>query len=138
MLDGNDPKVIDLAEKYESALKKEFYICVVLLIVTIGVFGFLNFSSFMRPNFETVGSWLERSGALVGAMAMFIEFRARRISNLLNNAVPKFPPLLFQQIARYSTHESIIRKTVLFLGILGAVIWSYGSPILIFIQRLCG
>ncbi|WP_394178690.1 hypothetical protein [Marinomonas posidonica] len=138
MPDENDPQAIELAGKYESALKKEFYICVALLIVTFGIFSSLNFAPFMRPSFETAGSWLERSGALVGVMAMFIEFRSRRISNLLDNVIPQLPPSLFQQIDRYSTHESIIHKIVLFLGISGAVIWSYGSPILIGIQSLCG
>ncbi len=89
MPDENDPKVIELAGKYESALKKEFYICIVLLSLIVGIFSTLNFIPFMRPSFETAGSWLERSGALVGVMAMFIEFRSRRISNLLNNAVPR-------------------------------------------------
>ena len=134
--DENDPKVIELAGKYESALKKEFWVCVALLLVTLSIFGTLNFVSFMRPSFETAGSWLERSGALIGVMAMFIEFRSRRISNLLNNAVPQLPPSLFKQINRYVSHESIIHKTVLFLGASGAVIWSYGSPILTGMQSL--
>ncbi|MEJ6080840.1 hypothetical protein MT391_20265 [Vibrio sp. 1-Bac 57] len=134
--DENDPKAIELAGKYKSALKKEFYVCVALLLVTLGIFGSLNFVSFMRPSFETAGSWLERSGALVGVMAMFIEYRSRYISNLLNNAVPQLPPLLFQQINHFARHESIIHNVVLFLGISGAVIWSYGSPILKGIQSL--
>lgn len=130
MLDENDPKTKKLANEFESALKKEFYVCVALLLVTLGIFCSLNFVSFMRPSFETAGSWLERSGALVGVMAMFIEYRSRNISNLLDNATPRLPPLLFQQINHYAYHESIIHKVVLFLGISGAVIWSYGSPIL--------
>lgn len=138
MPDENDPKVIELAGNFESALKKEFYICIALLLVTFSIFGSLNFVPFMRPSFETAGSWLERSGALVGVMAMFIEFRSRRISNLLDNAVPRLPSSLFQQINHYASHESIIHKVVLFLGISGAVIWSYGSPILKGIQSLCG
>jgi hypothetical protein len=137
MPNENDPEVIELSEKYESALKKEFYICVALIIVTLGIFSTLNFVPFMRPSFETAGSWLERSGALVGVMAMFIEFRSRRISNLLNNAMNQLPISLFQQIDRYSNHETIFHKVVLFIGALGAVIWSYGSPILMGIQSLC-
>ena len=105
--------------------------------MTFGIFGSLNLSPFMRPSFETAASWLERLGALVGVMAMFIEFRSRHISNLLNNAVLQLPPSLFQQINDYASHESIIHKVVLFLGISGAVIWSYGSPILKGIQSLC-
>lgn len=136
--DENDPKAIELTGKYESALKKEFYVCVSLLLLTFGIFCSLNFASFMRPSFETAGSWLERSGAFIGVMAMFIEFRSRRISNLLDNAVPQLPPSLFQQINRYANHESIIHKVVLLLGISGAVIWSYGSPILKGIQILNG
>lgn len=134
--DENDPKIIELSGKFESALKREFWICVALLLVTLVIFGALNFVPFMKPSFETLGSWLERSGALIGVMAMFIEFRSRRISNLLNNAIPQLPPSLFQQINRYASHESIIHKIVLFLGVTGAVIWSYGSPILIGMQSL--
>ncbi|MBB1295505.1 hypothetical protein [Pseudoalteromonas sp. SR41-4] len=134
--DENDPKVIELVGRYELALKKEFWVCVALLMGTLIIFGTLNFVPFMKPSFETAGSWLERSGALVGVMAMFIEFRSRYISNLLNNAVPQLPPSLFQQIYRYAKHESIIHKIVLFLGASGAVIWSYGSPILTGTQSL--
>lgn len=134
--DENDPKVIELAKKFESALKKEFWICVVLLLVAFGIFSTLNFVPFMKPSFETSGSWLERSGALIGVMAMFVEFRSRRISNLLTNAIPRLPPSLFQQIDRYAIHESVIHNIVLFLGVSGAIIWSYGSPILVGIQSL--
>jgi hypothetical protein len=136
MSDENDPQAIELAGKYESTLKNEFYVCVALLLFTFFIFYFLNFVTFMRPSFESAGSWLERSGALVGVMAMFIEFRSRLISNLLDNAVTQLPPSLFQKINRYASHESIIHKWVLFLGISGAVIWSYGSPILNGIQNL--
>ncbi len=129
-----DTKVIELAGKYESALKKELHTCIALLLLTLSIFGCLNFVPFMRPSFETAGSWFERSGALVGVMAMFIEFRSRRISNLLSNAMLQLPPSLFQKINQYASHESIIHKVVLVLGILGAVIWSYGSPILIGLQ----
>ncbi|MGS2718928.1 hypothetical protein ACVBE9_12225 [Eionea flava] len=138
MPDENDPEAIELAGEYESALQKEFYICIFLVILTIGIFTALNFVSFMRPSFETAGSWLERSGALIGVMAMIVEFYSRRISNLLNSAAPIMPSKLFQQINRYARHESIIHKTVLFLAAIGAVIWSYGSPILIGIQSLWG
>lgn len=136
MPDGNDPKIIELAGMYESDLRKEFYICIGLLLLTVGILSILNFLPFMRPSFETAGSWLERSGALVGVMAMFIEFRSRGISNLLDNAVLIMPQTLFQKINRYSNHESVIHKIVLGLGATGAVIWSYGSPILIGIQSL--
>jgi len=134
--DENDPKVIELAGKYESALKKEFWVCVALCLMALGIFSTLNFVPFMRPSFETSGSWLERSGALIGVMAMLIEFRSRGISNLLDNAVPQLPASLFKKINRYASHESLIHKTVLLLAASGAVIWSYGSPILTGMQSL--
>lgn len=138
MPNANDPKVIERGQEFEDALKKEVWLCIGLFLLITVIFFCLHFVPFLKPSFETTGSWLERSGALVGAMAMYIEFRSRRISTLLDNASVGFPPEIFKKINKFASHEAKIHKVVLIYGIAGAVIWSYGSPILQSIVSLIG
>jgi len=88
----NDPKVVEQGQEYEDALKKEVLICIGLCLLITVIFFCLHFVPFLKPSFETTGSWLERFGALVGAMAMYIEFRSKRISTIFDNASVRFPP----------------------------------------------
>lgn len=97
MPNENDPKVVEQGQKYEDALKKEVLICIGLCLLITVIFFCLHFVPFLKPSFETTGSWLERSGALVGAMAMYIEFRSKRISTILDNASVRFPPEIFKK-----------------------------------------
>lgn len=126
----DDPAAIKYCTDCKKLLQLQFLSAFGWLAFLVVIFSLLNFLPFFPPENETQGSWLERSGALIGVIALAIELRAQRMSNVMNNATTRLPPALFKQVDSYSSKESLLHGIVVVLGALGAIIWSYGSPLL--------
>ena len=48
---------------------------------------------------ETIGSWLERSEALIGVFALVIEFCVQQMNKVIGNATIKLAPSLFSKVS---------------------------------------
>lgn len=129
MGDENNPEAVAFCELCIRAMRQNigagllWFLSIAILVVLF------NTVDFFRPPGETAGSWLERSGALIGVAGILIEFRTKRMNNVLSNSSMKLAPTLFRRISFYSKHMSVLHVLGLFCACFGALIWSYGEPI---------
>jgi len=96
----------------------------------------LNTVEVFRPAQESLNTWFERSGAIIGACAIFIEFKLKLIDSYLDQASMVFKPEVFKKLSKYESYKKYLHWCALTYGIIGTLIWSYGSPFLVFINEL--
>ena len=126
----NHPKFDEAFDSYKNPIKKRVMFCwAVLLLVFILVF-LLNTVSFLRPEQEDAFTWFERSGALLGAIAVFVEFKLKLIGEKLDSGAMIFEPEAYDRLMIYHYKKEHLHSTALVFGVVGTLIWSYGSPIL--------
>ncbi|WP_323816616.1 hypothetical protein [Cellvibrio sp. NN19] len=111
-------------------LNRQFLICIVLLVVVALIFLSLNLIPCLRPNEIAVASWFERSGALLGAIALVVEFRIPKMETAIYRASMMFKPALYAKVSAYENHVTWLHRGALLYGVIGTLIWSYGEPIL--------
>jgi hypothetical protein len=126
-------------EIYASFIKplhRLFLFCILWFLgLTVFIFC-INTIDLLRPVEESIGSWFERSGALIGVCGMLVEFKLKTVDNILGNASMAFKPDVYQSFGKYEKYKSYMHVTALTYAIVGAIIWSYGSPVLVWINHL--
>ncbi len=135
MGDENHPSSLSYCNGCVEYLNQQFYICVILLVCVLLIFLMLNFLAFLKPAEESIGSWLERSGAIIGAIALIVEFRIKKLESAMSSASMRLAPSLYARINKYEIHLKWLHRIVLFYGVSGAIIWSYGEPLYKFVIR---
>lgn len=129
-------KFTEIFSSYDNPLKHRVRFCwFVLSSVFIFVY-LLNTLEILRPAQESSYTWFERSGAIIGACAIFIEFKLKLIGSYLDQASMEFKPEVFTTLSKYESYEKYLHWLALTYGIIGTLIWSYGSPFLAFINKL--
>lgn len=136
MGDENHPPSLAYCNGCVEYLNQQFYICVALITGVFLVFLMLNFFHFLKPIDESIGSWLERSGAIVGAVALMVEFRVKKLESAMTSASMRLAPTLYARVSKYETHLKWLHRIVLFYGISGTIIWSYGEPLYKFFMKI--
>jgi len=137
MGDESHPPSLAYCNGCVGYLNKQFYICALLVLGVLLVFLMLNFLPLLKPNEESIGSWLERSGAIIGAIALVVEFRIKKMENAITHASLKLAPSLYARVSEYEIHLKWLHRIVLFYGVSGAIIWSYGEPLYKLFIKLC-
>ena len=120
----------ELLPEFKSAARRDWLWAIVWLSGLLGLFLILNLVPGFKPNEETVGSWFERSGALVGVFGLVAEFRVRRIENTLEMAALRLEPEYFEKLVPFEHRVVFLHRVVLVYAAFGALIWSYGEPLL--------
>ncbi len=130
------PQFDEIFVSYHSPMKRRVIFCWIVLLSVLAFVVLINTVELLRPAQETTYSWFERSGALIGACAVFIEFKLKLIDDVLASGSMKFDPDAYNKLLKYYTYKKHLHLMALTYGILGTLIWSYGSPFLIFISKL--
>ncbi|TYZ35446.1 hypothetical protein [Vibrio alginolyticus] len=126
----------EIFNNYTKPLKVNLWLSAAWLIGLATVVVLMNTLDFLKPEQESIGGWFERSGALLGVCGMLVEFRLKTIDNIIQNASMKFTPDVFQEFVRYERYKGYFHKLVLSYAIIGAIMWSYGSPVLFGLGRI--
>ena len=100
-----------------------------IIFVAIAVPFIAIFVPDLMPEKETIGTWLQRSGAVVVAFAVWVEIKNNAISGYI------YPSGLSTSQYRelkefYGLYFNIIKWTGFVLAICGTVIWGYGDILL--------
>jgi hypothetical protein len=126
----------NIFSSYNKPLKNCVVFCWFIFIAVFIFVCLLNTVELLRPEQESIYTWFERSGALVGACAIFIEFKLKLIDSTLDQAALVFEPEPFAKLSKYESYKQYLHWLALAYGIIGTLIWSYGSPFLIIIKKL--
>ncbi|MFT6138607.1 MAG: hypothetical protein ACJAUJ_001702 [Salibacteraceae bacterium] len=130
------PQFDDLFASYHSPMKWRVIFCWLVFISLLVFVILLNTIEALRPSQESSYSWFERSGALIGACAVFVEFKLKLIDTILHSASMSFKPDVYQKLIKYDVYKNYLHWMALTYGIVGTLIWSYGSPFLILLSKL--
>jgi hypothetical protein len=125
-----------LFPRFESAARRDFLCSIAWIFGLLALFLILNLAPGLRPDEETVGSWFERSGALVVVFGLVAEFRVRRIESTLEMAALRLEPEYFKKLAPFERRVVFLHRAVLIYAAFGALIWSYGEPLLTGLSKL--
>jgi hypothetical protein len=132
----NHPSFDEVFMSYKKPLKKMVIFCWSVLLLVLFLVILLNTLDALRPVQEMPYTWFERSGALLGACAVFIEFKLKLIDTILDRGAMKFEPEPYNKLMVFHVQKEYLHQAALFYGITGTLIWSYGSPIWIYLDRL--
>jgi len=123
------PKFDEIFDSYKNPMKKRIIFCWGVLLLVFILVVLLNTLGALRPDQEQVFTWFERSGALLGASAVFVEFKLKLIDEILTSASMKFEPDPYNKLITYHYKKEHLHWAVLVFATVGTIIWSYGSPI---------
>lgn len=118
---------------YETPLMKRVVFCSAVFLFVFILVLLLNTVEILRPSQESPYSWFERSGALIGACAVYVEFKLKLMDSIMEQASMKFEPDVFQDLGKYDRYKNNLHRVALAYGVVGTLIWSYGSPFLVFV-----
>ena len=135
-LDEGDPEFESEYSLYQSDLRNNTLLSVLWLFFLLLLVLSLNCFEALRPEQETFGSWLERSGALLGICSLLVEFRLKNIDNILHSIALTFTGDAYKKLMNYYVYKNWLHNIVLFYAVVGTAIWSYGSPLHFAIKAL--
>jgi hypothetical protein len=96
-----------------------YFLCSVAIMVPI-----FAFFSYLKPTYESMGSWFQRSGAITSIFAIFCQLR-------VNNFLEKIRGTTFAEswtmFNLFKRPLSIINYVVIIIAICGALVWGYGD-----------
>ncbi|EGR0068545.1 hypothetical protein LQK65_003214 [Vibrio parahaemolyticus] len=134
---GREHKDFDtIFNSYTKPLKMNLWFCAIWLVGLATVVVLMNTIDDLKPEQETVGGWFERSGALVGVCGMLVEFRLKTVDSIIHSASMRFTPDVFQVFVNYEKYKGYFHKLALSYAIIGAIMWSYGSPVLFGLEHI--
>jgi hypothetical protein len=109
---------------YEKSIlveRKWFFIFSFLsLIIPI-----LSLSDLLKPACETLEAWFQRSGATSVVFAIFAEFKADKMLNILNSDM--VGPTFQKTYEKYLFPVKAYRYAAISFIVLGTLIWGYGD-----------
>lgn len=126
----------DIYSSYKKPIIRRILFCAAVFALVFIFVLVINTVEAIRPSQESVFTWFERSGALVGACAVFVEFKLKLIDDILSQASMRFKPDVYRTFGKYYKHKNYLHRTALAYGIIGALIWSYGSPFLVLLKNI--
>ena len=106
----------------------------VVFLVVLGIVLF-SFSSIRPPN-ESISTWVERFGALVGILSLLIDSKLKGTNSYLDTAAMTLPSTLFQSLKSSYRFIPYCEKAALVFAIVGAITWSYGSVIIFWVGSI--
>lgn len=119
-----------LFPEFRRAAQRDWLWAIAWLSGLLGLFLVLNLAPGIRPGEESIGSWFERSGALVGVFGLIAEFRARRIEGTLDMAALRLETEYYAKLVLFEHRVAFLHRAVLVYAAFGALVWSYGEPLL--------
>ena len=130
------PEFERIFNSFKDPMKKRVIFCWTILLSVFVFVVLLNTVDFLRPAQESNFTWFERSGALLGACAVFVEFKLKLIDEILSSGSMKFEPESYKKLVVYHYKKEHLHRAALAFGIVGTIIWSYGSPIWLFVGNI--
>lgn len=132
----DDPSAISDRDLFKKKVNASlgFVVSYVVLLVVVGIILF-SFSS-VRPPSESISTWVERFGALVGILSLLIDSKLRATNSYLDTAAMHLPPALFQSLKTSYRYIPYCEKAALFFAIVGAITWAYGSVIIFWVGSI--
>lgn len=121
---------------FKDPIVKRMLFCTAAFFLVFIFVLIINTVEAIRPSQESAYTWFERSGALIGACAVFIEFKLKLIDDILSQASIRFKPDVYKTFGEYYRYKNYLHRTALAYGIIGALIWSYGSPFLVLAKNI--
>jgi hypothetical protein len=114
----------EISCQYERSIlveRKWFFIFIFLslIIPLLSLFGLL------KPACETLGVWFQRSGAASTVFAIFAEFKADKMSNILN--ADMVGPTFHKTYEKYLFQVKVYNYAAISFIVLGTLIWGYGD-----------
>ncbi|ADT94404.1 hypothetical protein [Shewanella scandinavica] len=126
----------NIYSSYKEPIVKRIGFCSAAFALTFIFVLIINTVEAIRPFQESAYTWFERSGALIGACAVFVEFKLKLIDDIVSQASTRFKPDVYATFGKYCRYKNYLHRTALFYGIIGALIWSYGSPFLVLVKNI--
>jgi hypothetical protein len=126
----------EIYASFITPLNNNFLFCGLWFLGLAILIVCINTIDFLRPFEESIGSWFERSGALIGVCGLLVEFRLKTIDNIIGCASMTFTPDVYKTFGKYEEYKSYMHTVALIYAILGAIIWSYGAPVLIGLNHI--
>jgi flagellar biosynthesis protein FliQ len=126
----------NIYSSYKEPIVKRIVFCSAAFALTFIFALIINTIEAIRPIQESAYTWLERSGALIGACAVFVEFKLKLIDDIVSQASARFKPDVYRTFGKHCRYKSYLHCTALFYGIIGALILSYGSPLLVLVKNI--
>ncbi|MFZ7318225.1 hypothetical protein [Comamonas jiangduensis] len=123
-------------ESYKEPILKRIILCAAVFVLVFMFVLLINIVKVIRPPQENIFTWFERSGALIGASSVFVEFELKSIDEYLFSASMKFKPDVYRTFEKYVRYKELLHRTALVFGIVGALVWSYGSPLLYLLKNI--
>lgn len=133
---NDDPSALQDRDFFKNKVNASlrFVVSYVVFLVVVGIILF-SFSSIRPPN-ESVSTWVERFGALVGILSLLIDSKLKGTNSYLDTAAMHLPPTLFQSLKSSYRYIPYCEKAALFFAIAGAITWAYGSVIIFWVSSI--
>jgi hypothetical protein len=97
---------------------------IILLAIAVPVISI--YAPNLMPEKETIGSWFQRSGAIVVALAVWIEIKNNTISGFIYPSGVSTNQ--FKELKKaYGLYFNLVKWSGFILAIIGTVIWGYGD-----------
>lgn len=117
-----------LKAKYRKVANRYFWGCVALLSVAIAM-PFVAFFD-IRPSFEALEVWVQRSGAITSIYALLSTTVADMGLRKLHRPGEAGDLYKLEVLKEVSFKFEVVRWTALFVTVIGTLVWGYGDTVL--------
>ncbi|MEX0297077.1 hypothetical protein AAH995_27830 [Pseudomonas putida] len=118
----------ELKAKYRKSAKRYLRGCWALLAVAVAAPLVAFFD--IRPSFESMEVWVQRSGASTSIYALLSNTVAEMGLRKLNKPGEMGSRIKLEVLSEVSRSFEIVRWTALVVTVLGTVIWGYGDTMI--------
>ncbi|HCG8217836.1 TPA: hypothetical protein NJ504_004836 [Vibrio parahaemolyticus] len=116
----------DWMKKARKTIKSSLWTTLPIILLAISIPLVAAFCPAFMPVNETVATWFQRSGAVVVALAVWIEIKNNAISGYIYpSGLSTSDFAILKQ--DYGLYFNLIKWSGFLLAILGTVIWGYGD-----------
>lgn len=121
-----------LKSRYRNVANRYFWGCVALLSVAIAM-PFVAFFD-IRPSFEALEVWVQRSGAITSIYALLSTTVADMGLRKLHKPGEAGDLYKLEVLKEVSFKFEVVRWTALFITVIGTLVWGYGDTVLKLLQ----
>ena len=134
--DSNNPSALRDRDAIKEALSNEVRVISLILFSLFMAAIILFCIPTIRPIEISIGSWVERFGALIGISSIAIDIRLKKMASFMSAASFRLNPELFHSLDEQYNKIPFCERISKGFAVLGALVWAYGEVALLWFNSL--